>query len=63
LESPCEFGIEPPDSISYGVRKFIILFHKLMMMIGMLLVSRSELEEEEAVEVFRYYGFQLSFQM
>ena len=30
------------------------------MMIGMLLVSRSGLEEEDAVEVLHYYGFHLS---
>ena len=29
-------------------------------LIGMLLVSRSGLVEEDAVEVFHYYGFHLS---
>ena len=29
-------------------------------MIGMLLVSRTGLVEEDAVEVFHYYGFNLS---
>ena len=29
LESPCECGIEPPDSISHGVRYIYICFHKL----------------------------------
>jgi hypothetical protein len=31
-----------------------------MMMIGMLLVSRSRLVEEDGIEVFHYYGFHLS---
>ena len=31
------------------------------MMIGMLLVSRPGLVEEDAVEMFHYYGFHLSF--
>jgi hypothetical protein len=32
----------------------------IMMMIGMLLVSRSRLVEEVAIEVFHYYDFHLS---
>ena len=30
-------------------------------LVGMLLVNRSGLVEEDAVEVFHYYGFHLSF--
>jgi hypothetical protein len=32
----------------------------MMMMIGMLLDSKPGLVEEDAVEVFHYYGFHLS---
>jgi hypothetical protein len=33
----------------------------MIMMIGMLLVSRSGLVEEDVVKVFHYQGFHLSF--
>ena len=43
-----------------GIKKIInIRSNSLVMMIGMLLVSRSGLVEEDAVEGFRYYGFHI----
>ena len=33
----------------------------VLWVIGMVLVGRSELMEEDAVEVFHYYGFHLSY--
>jgi hypothetical protein len=43
-----------------GERKKLFLFRLVGCLVGMLLVSRSGLMEEDAVEVFHHYGFHLS---
>ena len=65
MESPCECGIEPPGSISYGISYYPYVINQyknytLIWLVGMLLVSRSGLVEEDAVEVFDYGDFHLS---
>ena len=54
MQSPCEWSIEPPDSISYGLGWLV------GWLVGMLLVSTSGLVEEDGVKVVHYYGFHLS---
>ena len=45
----------------FTMRNFIVsTIHQTDCLIGMLLVSSSGLLEEDAVEVFHYYGFHFS---